>query len=287
METVGWWLRLNGREQAGHLPIARALLGFRRLGWWGGCVVLPSILHFNAAASATALDLLLSVDVPLTLALAAGVTLRARSIAGRRNSTRWLWPRALEPQRVRWLFRLRWMGLLQWPAGLAWAALLLSSGAHHGYDGAAELLLSGLVGLGVGVAAALAVGQRSSAPRGESRGTATSRALGMAALPRTPFREVRDYLDLRRLMMVAAPVMLAVPVGASAGDVAAALLLWLPLAWLVLVIREAIGVDRRMRRWLVGARISNAAISFHIWRHVAILFVLLLVTSMLLGEISP
>jgi len=133
----------------------------------------------------------------------------------------------------------------------------------------------------VGAAAAFALrGSAQHRQRASNQGTLLL-GKGFGAIAIAPFREVREYVDLRRLVLIAAPAMLAAPVGATASNVAASLALWLPLILLVLVAREAMAVDRGMRQWLAHASVSGATLSFNAWRHVAALFVAVLAISAL------
>jgi hypothetical protein len=180
---------------------------------------------------------------------------------------------------VRWLFRLQWLRVLQWPAGLVLAGLLLASGADPD-SGAGELMLAALVGVLIGGSAALAL--RSERPvRRPAQGTRGSSA-GLSALSRVPLRQVHHVLDLRRLVLVATPVMLAAPLGATAGMVGSGLMLWLPLVCAALVVREALAVNLALRRWLASAPVSDGVLALHVWKQVLLLFAIVITMALLL-----
>jgi hypothetical protein len=268
MSSSGWYWRLQRWQW---LAAGRAMPRRRALAlasWWLPCVIAPlALLLSGANASAAGADFLLSLDVPLTLALA-GLTVRdtlgAAAKAGRED---WLWPRSFRPAQLRWLSRLRWLIVGRWPAGLGIAAALLAAGAGARRDFPAELLLMALLALLSGASLAWALPRASAQPR---RLAAPRRARGLPALSWVALHEARERFVPRRAAVFAIPALLAAPAGASAGDAARMLLLWLPLVFIVLVCREAASADHAVQRWLQAPRGLRLRLRWWVWRHVTL-----------------
>lgn len=269
----GWWLKLQGWQAVNALR-ARPLrtLAMTSL-WLVPGVLLPAICAFGGAALAgRALSVVLSIDIPLTLALASLVALdglRARADA---TSCHWLHG-ALGPARVE---RMRTLAALlragRGPAVLSSAALLLGLGSRN-FTGMRELLLmAALACVAGGTLWWLLATRREPVARPVS---ATASTGGLASLSRIPLREAGRQFDMRRATLIAVPVMLAAPMGSTAGGVGMALAGWLPLTFVALCCREAATVHRVMHAWQ-GHRVPAWRLMMLVWRYVALLLALVL-----------
>lgn len=262
----GWWFRLHGLRWAGAFgdrPVRRAMA---LLSWWVPGVVLPAAMIHDRQRAGEALDFVASLDIPLTLLLAAGVTLDAITARSTAEADRWLWPPASRPPVARWMSWFAWLLVARWPGGLVLGTTLLSLGAGPGHRAAGELyLMAGLALLG-GALFIWIRGQRDRAGRPVSRGPRLVR--GRAALSWAALHEARDGLDARRLALLLVPVMLAAPMNAQAGEVIRAMVLVVVAAFVVTVCRECIRIQSSLGEWLGRAAWARGRIAFFVWRHV-------------------
>ncbi len=265
--VLPWWMRLpllRARCAAADRPLPATFAVF---GWWVICLVAPLALVLTRVDTTPVLGFLLSIDVPFALLLATGVVLDALRADALSGAEDWLWPRAFRPARIRWRARLRWLRLVRWPAGLTFVAMLLSGGTSSGARAEAELLLMAAIALATGLALVWAMRQHRA---GTQRASTTSprRARGMAALSWAAWHETRDRFSLRHMASLAVPVLLAAPMGVMAGNVAAMLMAYLPVVFLVAVCQESRRVQVATRHWLATAPMPPRVLTFHIWRHV-------------------
>jgi hypothetical protein len=263
-----WWWRLQLLGWTRATKDRPARRGAALLLWWLPCVVVPAITSLDGAASSKALGLLLSVDVPLTLLAAVGVLLDALRTASRRGAEDWLWPRAFQPARVRWLARMRWLVAIRWPAGLVLATLLLASGTTPEPGAVGELVLMASLALIVGGAVIWAF--RHSGTETQNRPATSPRTTqGMAALSWVPLLESRERFDLRRMTILSVPILLAAPAGVLAIEVAGALAIFLPAMFIVVVCQECVRTQACLHRWLPTFARSRVKTAYWVWRYVA------------------
>jgi hypothetical protein len=265
-EPSWWWVRMQFQQwmQSGAAAPARRTVAM--LAWWLPWVAIPLLMSLSGHAAADfTFDFLLSLDVPLALALSAATVLDAMNIESHAAADDWLWPHAFRPVRLRWLSRLRWLRLARWPAGLAIAALLLQFSAAVEPQALIELLLMALLGLACGACFAWVL--RKPDPSVNRNDVRPRHTRGLAALSWVALHESRDRFNLRRASVFAVPVLLAAPVGALAGDVAKALALWLPLLFAATVCQQAVRCHQWMATWLRTAR-TQWLLAWWVWRHV-------------------
>lgn len=246
--------------------------------WWLCWIVIPLIGLANAEFAAATMRFLASLDVPLTLLLAFGVTADVRrfDIAAGRDA--WLWPPSFRPPRVRWLLRLEWLMVARWPFGLAIAGMLLTIGASSfGRGEETELWMMAALAL---ITALLVLWIRQGAgARDRSVASArVRRARGLAALSWAGIHEAADRLHLRRLAMLCMPILLAAPMGADAAQVAGLVAWFLGAVFIAQVLGECLRIQTDVQRWLPGAAMSPLALGVRVWRIVA-LGVLVLLTA--------
>jgi hypothetical protein len=264
----GWWFRLHGLRWAGAFgdrPWRRAVA---LLLWWVSSVVLPAAMIHDRQQAGQALDFLASLDIPLTLLLAAGVTLDAIAARSTADADRWLWPPAFRPPAARLMGRFAWLLVARWPGGLVLGTALLSVGAGPGRRAAGELYLMAALAL---VAGAMFMWMRGQRDRAGRRGSGAPRlARGRAALSWAPLHEARDGLDARRVALLLVPVMLAAPMNAQAGEVLRAMMLVVVAAFVVTVCRECFRIQNSLEAWLGRAVWVRGRIAFLVWRHVIV-----------------
>jgi hypothetical protein len=261
-----WWPRLQLQQwmQSGAASPYRRTVALST--WWLPCVFVPLVASLTGRDAANlTLDFILSLDVPLALALATATALDARHVESHVSDDEWLWPRAFQPARMRWLSRLHWLRMARWPVGLVLATLLLQVRAATDTQAVAELLLMALLGFACGSCFAwvLHTPQRT-INRKATRPRATR---GFAALSWVALHESRDRFNLRRANVLAVPVLLAAPAGVLAGDVAKALALWLPLLFAVTACQEAVRCHQWLTTWLRTAR-TQWMLAWWVWRYV-------------------
>lgn len=264
----GWWFRLHGRRWAGAFgdrPLRRAAA---LLSWWLPSVVLPAALIHDPQRAGEALEFVASLDIPLTLLLAAGVTLDATAARSMVDADLWLWPPAFRPPVARWMSRFAWLLVARWPGGLALGTTLLSAGAGPGHRAAGELYVMAALALLAGALIIWMRGQKDRAGRPASRGPRLAR--GRAALSWAALHEARDGLDARRVALLLVPVMLAAPMNAQAGDVFRAMMLVVVAALVVTVCRECVRIQRSLEEWLRHAAWARGRIAFFVWRHAVV-----------------
>ena len=267
MNTFFWWYRYHFWQwlQAGRSrPLKRAAA---LLAWWLPCFFAPLFLLFaHRSFVSPALDHLLSLDVPLTLALTGATALDAMGVNSRNDAESWLWPRAFRPVSLRWMAHQRGIRILRWPAGFAMFVTLLASGYSYPPALVAELLLMAVIGLIAGSSIAWTLhGQASQKPRPVE----THQLQGVTALSRVSLREAGERFNLRRAMILAIPALLAAPLGAPAVQVAGMVAIWLPLLFAVIVCRETAQVHRMIFLWLRGTIQSRLRLTYWIWRNLA------------------
>jgi hypothetical protein len=265
----GWWWRLQLLQWV-HAAKAQPL---RRtttlLAWWLPWVLIPVALNIAGPSSAEAgLSFLLSLDVPLTLMLAAATVLETLGIESRARAEGWLWPPAFRPAGLRWISRLRWLLAARWPAGLALAGLLLACGTHAEPDAIAELMLMALFGIAAGAILVWTLRTRSTAAKRTSAGFLPGR--GMSTLSWVAFNEARTHFDLRRGLLLAIPCLLAVPLGALASDAARMLAVWLPMLFVLIACREAGRIQQSLRQWLRATPRMQLRLVWSVWRFIAL-----------------
>ena len=262
----GWWLRLHWRRwicALGDRPLRRAAT---LLLWWVPSLLLPAALSVDPQLAGQALDFLASLDIPLTLLLATGVTLDAIGANASVEAEQWLWSPAFRPRSTRWLMRVHWLLAARWPAGLALATALLSARAVAGQRATGELYLMAALALLAGV---LFIWMRWQRGREGRPGSGRPRlARGTAALSWAPIHEARDRLDSRRVGLLLVPVLLAAPMNAQVGRVFSTLLLVIAAAFVVTVCRECSRVHSSLTAWLAAAAWTRARIALLVWRHV-------------------
>jgi len=236
--------------------------------WLLAALVLPGALALSTDDKAAgALDWLLSLDLPLLLLLSVLVCTEIVSRAAQSGEHRWLGP-AAERRSARFAFQvIRTLRALRWPAALVLAAALLAAGAGPHAEGFLELCGISVAATALGASMAGLLLRRS---RDEVRTSQASRSRGLAALSWVPLRETARQLDLRRISLLALPVMLAAPMGVPAGEVALALMAWLPLLYLVTAAREAGNTSGAIRRWLRTSRIQPMQLRWLVWKHVTL-----------------
>ena len=285
MRSSGWWWRLQ---------YARWLDGFRqqplRRGlvwalWLGAFVLTPLLGGSDAVRAGATLKQLLSFDVPLTLALAAGVFVDALAVRARAGAEDWLWHRDHRPAAVRRLARLRWLLVLRWPVGL-WLAIAWLAGRSAPMPQLAELLVMPALALIVGLVFIWAL--RSSVAVGNPPAdTRPRRVQGLAALAWAPLHETRAQLHPRFVVRLAIPVLLAAPAGAMVDQVLGMLVLVFPLFLVALLAQQAGQVSRGTARWLDAGVRLRWRIFWSSWRYVLLLISAIFATYMLWPASSP
>lgn len=265
----GWWWRLQllqWMHTARERPLRRVAT---LLAWWLPWVLIPMALILSGTAAAEAgFSFLLSLDVPLTLMLAAATVLETLGIATRARAEEWLWPPAFRPASLRWISSLRWLPAVRWPAGLAIAGLLLAHSAHAEADAVTELMLMAFFGIAAGVLLVWTLRTRSATTSRASAGFLPGR--GMGTLSWVAFNEARAHFDLRRTLLLAIPAMLAAPMGALASDAARMVAVWLPLLFVVIVGREASRIQHSLQRWLRATSRVQLQLIWAVWRYIAV-----------------
>jgi hypothetical protein len=252
------------------------------LSWWAPAVILPVALSIDDDAAASSLLFVLSLDVPLTLALAIGVTIDAIRAGANADAERWLGVPAYRPAAVRWLMRLHWLLVMRWPAALALSTALLSRAANVPV---AELYLMAVLALAVGMMFLWMRVQGSAVPQHYIVRPRASQ--GMAALSWAPLHEARDALGTRRMSRLLLPAMLAAPMGALAGDVLVMLLGYSAMVFAVAICNEALRAQSKVQLWLMGTAQSPRRIAYWIWRYLIVGLVAIFVASLLMYVVGP
>lgn len=235
------------------------------------CVLVPLGLRIASAdKAAAAQDWVLSFDIPLALLLAVVVTVQATPAAVRapgQNEDAWIFPLASgrAVALFQWL-RDRWRAA-RWPIRFAIAGLLLGIGAGNS-AALTEWLLIALLAFIAGVV--LARLQAPTTPRDARMWSGTARGRGLAALSAVPLRAAWQQLDLRRVLFLCIPVLLAAPMGTPVYKIALGVAAWIPLIYLATSCREAGNTVASMRAWLP---LPRWRLHWWVWRHVALLIV--------------
>jgi len=240
------------------------------LSWSLPCVLAPLAARFVGAGTATAAqDWVLSFDIPLALLLTVVVTVRATPAAMRdpdQQDDAWICvlPRRRIVGLLQWLRNL-WRAAC-WPVRFALAGLLLGVGVKG--TGLAEWLLIALLAFAAGIV--LARVQAPSPSLASRRWSGTSRGAGLSALAAVPLRAAWRQLDLRRLLFLCIPILLAAPMGMPVYQIALGVAAWMPLVYLATCCREAGHVVTAMQRWLP---FQQARLHWWVWRHVVLLII--------------
>lgn len=262
MPYRGWWLRLLLLQWTNawrSRPVLRSLI---LLLWLAPVVLLPALL-VAAGHAAAAREWLLSLDVPLALMLASHAGAAVAALRTGADAEAWVMPAGRRGVAGRLLGGARLLHALRWPLGLLLASGILMLGApaaSHQMRELAAMVCMALL-LGALIAWLMTAGPRASS----SAAPAASRARGLAALSWVPFQETRRQLSVRRLSMLAMPVLLSAPMGARALQILLVLLALLPLVHLLGWYREGVRASAAIRRWLPFAPVRLHA---RLWRHV-------------------
>jgi len=235
--------------------------------WLVPAIAIPRSLSLADPRRAQSLLLgLLSYDLPLVMLLVVQVCTATLGELSRREAYHWLEP-AIRSRAFRLgLFALGALRALRMPAVFLLVCLLLAAGGGHPQD-LPELLIIPLAGSFFGMSFARLLVRRPD-PAADARLPAAP-GRGMAALSWVPLQEARRQLQPRRLSLLAIPVLLAAPMAAPAGDVALALLAWLPLVYLLTGMREAARVVAVLRSWLPASALRGLPLRWFAWRLVA------------------
>lgn len=269
MDAIFWWYKLQFWQwiQAGRVRPFRQVMAV--LIWWLPCVIAPLFLvSAGGPWSLNALDFLLSLDVPLTLALAGATAVDALAVEARAGDEDWIWPREFISPKLRWISRQRWLFVARWPAGFAIAASLLASNTSLPPGSLAETLVMALLGFVGGSSFAWAMQKR--ADPSPLHLPKAARLQGVAAISWLAIRDARERFDLRRASLLAIPALLAAPLGAPAGEVVKMLALWLPFLFVLIVLREATQVHAALRRWLSRTLRSRLWLTYWVWRYIVL-----------------
>lgn len=269
MQYRGWWLQLLLLQWINAWRLRPVRFTLKLLLWIVPVVVAPLCLVL-ANRSGAALEWLLSLDIPLAMAMAAQSGSAITALRNRPDTESWVMAEERRGVAGRLLLLARLLHAVRWPVGMVVAVTLLSLGGEGERTEFSELLViaSAALILGAVLAWALASGLRTAS---SSAVTGASRANGLAALSWAPLHEARRQLNLRRLALLAVPVMLLAPMGTPAQHVLQGILAWVPLLFLLGFIREAARNSAAIRRWLP---LVPARLHWWIWRHVALVTLL-------------
>jgi len=263
-----WWLRLRWYEWRNTWRIARLRRTTETLVWALPCALAPLALRLAGAAGA-AQDWILSFDIPLALLLTVLVTVQATPAAVRpKDQDDDAWLTQVRGRRMVAVFqRLRnlWRAAL-WPLRFALAGLLLTTGSHD--RSPTEWLLIGLLAFVAGMA--LARVQVPSPSLSSRAWSGTSNTAGLSALSAVPLRAAWRQLDLRRMLFLCIPILLAAPMGTPVYRIALGVAAWMPLVYLATCCREAGQAVTAMQRWLP---LRRALLRWWVWRHVVLLII--------------
>lgn len=240
------------------------------LSWALPCVLLPLALRIVGANTAsTAQDWVLSFDIPLALLLTVVVTVQATPAVVRapgHHDDAWVFPVA--NQRLIALFqwmRNQWLAG-RWPVRFAMAGFVLGIGAIG--TALTEWLLIAALSWFAGVL--LARLQAPSTSLGLRKWSGTSHGRGLSTLSAVPLRAAWRQLDLRRVMFLCIPILLAAPMGTPLSRIALGIAAWMPLVYVATCCREAANAMQAMQRWLP---VSRARLRWWVWRHVLLLLI--------------
>lgn len=285
VSTMRAWLRLYGAEWTDALrtrPWRRVAL---LLAWWVPWILLPLAACSSPGLATTMTGLLLGLDVPLALLLAAGTVIEAWRLRERAAVDAWLWPGHHPPRPVKWLRRARWLVVVRWPLGIILAACLLRASLPDAYRNATEeLWLMGTLALATGLGFVWVLGHRSGP---HDRAPPPRRARGLAALSWAPIHEARDRLALHRLPVLLVPALLAAPAGARFHEAVEVALVFLAVMTIALCLQQAGRVQALVRSWLRDARLSAWTIAWWSWKHVAATIVAVIAAGLLLPRLWP
>lgn len=267
MRSRWWWLRLQlwqwlnaWRAQ----PVRRTL---SPLSWLLAAIVVPAGVALSGAAHSRALlQWVLSLDIPLTLLLAAQVGAAAVAQASGADPESWISPRPRRGSFDRVLQSLRWLHVARWPVALAMAALILAWGDAQSTRSLAELVLLSFFGLTCGALFAWNLGSPKVADGPVP--SEHSRASGLAVLSSVPFRQASRQLNRRRVLLLTAPVMLAAPMGSLVQHIAAAMGAWVLLLYVSTWMREARRTVEALRKWLHRSGLAPWRLQWLVWRYV-------------------
>jgi len=235
--------------------------------WLAPCVLIPGAVAIaDQDRAAALLEWLLSFDMPMALLLSAQVGSAIATLAARVDPDAWIAPAASRGAAGKFLKLLRLLGAVRWPAGLAIAALLLSARTRWSTESFHELLLIAGFAMVGGASLAWMLLARPRAKAGYSR-RAASRNSGWSSLSWAPLHETRQQLNLRRLMLLAVPVMLAAPMATAAQEVLRGIAAWIVLFHVAVCLRQAARISTAMRLWIPRPRISLLQLHWYTWRY--------------------
>jgi hypothetical protein len=265
-----WWLRLRWYEWRNAWRAARMRRTTGILSWSLPCALAPLVLRIVGANTAKAAqDWVLSFDIPLALLLAVVVTVQATPATVRatgHNDDAWIFP-LLNRRLVgvfQWL-RNMWRAA-RWPLRFALAGIVLGIGSSG--SALVEWLLIALLAFVAGIV--LARVQAPSPSVASRRWAGDSRGTGFSVLSTVPLRAAWRQLDLRRMLFLSIPILLAAPMGTPVYKIALGVAAWMPLVYLATCCREAGNAVTAMRRWLP---LRAARLHWWVWRHVVLLII--------------
>lgn len=269
-----WWLRLRWYEWRNAWQLARGRRTIGLLSWTLPCVLLPLALRIVGANTAglmrlsTVQDWVLSFDIPLALLLTVVVTVQATPAVVRtpgQNDDAWILPPAGRLVALfQWLRNL-WHAA-RWPVRFSLAGLVLALGT--GGTALTEWLLIAVLALFAGML--LARLQAPSVSLAARMWSGTAHGRGLSALSAAPLRAARRQLDLRRVLFLCIPILLAAPMGTPVYRIALGIAAWMPLVYVATCCREAGNVVTAMQRWLP---LPRARLRWWVWRHVLLLII--------------
>jgi hypothetical protein len=187
--------------------------------------------------------------VPLALLLALQSALASIAVASRPDSERWIAPAGRRGADGRLLWCARFLHAVRWPLGLALATLLLKPASRDDAGHIMELLVLAAVSLVCGAMLAwLLLNRKPTSVKPEPAAASTLPASW--ALSLAPLRETQRILDMRRIALLAVPLLLAAPMGTPAQQVLRALAIWVPLLFIASWSGQAVRIVRALRACL-------------------------------------
>jgi hypothetical protein len=279
--SAHWWLRLRWYEWSNVWRINPFRHAAALLLWVLPCVLVPLSLWTIGADRTAVQEWVLSFDIPLALLLTVVVAVQATpAVVRASNPSDDAWILPLANQRLiatlQWL-RDRWRAA-RWPIRFALSGLLLAIGTE--WDAAlTEWLLIAALAFVAGVT--LARLHAPSTPRAAQEWSGTTRRQGLAALSAVPLHAARRQLDLRRMLFLCIPVLLAAPMGTPVYKIALGVACWMPLVFLATSCREAGHAVTAMRSWLP---LSPWRVRWWVWRQLVLLIIVSAAAAWTIGS---
>jgi hypothetical protein len=251
---------------------------FRLAAWLAVSFVVPGAIRASSTAlAANILATILSFDVFLALGTAGvvcGLLLPRVAHAIKADADQWV---IAAPYRRRWL----WLNIADpvirvalWPVAVLLGITVLGVGMEGARADVSEILfLAGFGTLAGGLLSLILAGKRTT--RTDKPYPFSASVHGLGHLSWQPVVKLLDSFDLRRMMLVSIPVLLAAPLGALAVDVAKVLVVWLIGVALVMLVTSVFSVVSDTRHWLPPQLLPGTALAWRVLKHLAITLLLI------------